>query len=89
MIGGGDNVASSEEVEGRADVAEEGCVGRVGVAGESEERWVFATRFPVGEGFAGLLSDAVEGGWADEGFESGADEVFFSFRDAARKEDEV
>ena len=85
---GGDGVAC-EEVEGGADVAEEGGVGGVGVAGEGEEGWVFATRFPVGEGFAGLLSDAVEGGWADEGFEGGADEVFFAFGDAAREEDEV
>ena len=84
----GDGVAR-EEVEGGADVAEEGGVGGVGVAGEGEEGWVFATRFPVGEGFAGLLSDAVEGGWADEGFESGADEVFFAFGNAAGKEDEV
>ena len=74
----GDGVAR-EEVEGGADVAKEGGVGGVGVAGEGEEGWVFATRFPVGEGFAGFLCDAVEGGWADEGFEGGADEVFFAF----------
>ena len=35
------------------------------------------------------MGDAVQGGWAEEGFDDGAHEVVFPFGDAAAKEDEV
>lgn len=82
--GGGDFWGESDEgPEGGDEVALEGGEGGVGVAGEGGDAG------PAGEGFAWALGDAVEEGWADEGFEGGANVVFFALGDAAGEDDEV